>query len=91
MKLLICAGDILQAGEIMNTVDRLLVKRFLGMVYTGVFAAETKTGTKEEIKVYILPDDDSLEPPKILRLVADALAERLSLNSSQVICAATFH
>lgn len=88
MKFLICAGDGPMVANIREVAEELLENRFLGMKCSEVFAVETKTG---EIMIYILPDWDPQELPQRLEVIGQVLAERLSLNRSQVVCPVVFH
>lgn len=93
MKLLICAGDVVQAGEVRNTLQELLEGRFLGFSCYEIFVTETRTGSKEEIMIYIFsePGHKPEELPQRLKRIGEALAEQLQLDESQVICPVIFH
>lgn len=92
MKLLICAGDVLQAGEVRDMLRKLLEERFLGFGCREIFVTETRTGSKEEMMIYIFPDPDHRpeEVPHRLKRIGKVLAEQLQLGESQVICPIIF-
>jgi hypothetical protein len=97
MKLLVCADDTLQVSQARDVLQELLKNMFLGFECSfecsEVFAAETRTGSKKEVRIYIFPDTDRKldELPQRLQRIAKALAEELRLNESQVICPTVFH
>ncbi len=93
MKVLIWAGDGLQAREIQNTLDKVIKKQLQGAGYYfghDTYVAQTKGVSREEIRVFLLSDEKSQRIPSWLEDLSEAIATGLSLNKSQVVCAVKF-
>ena len=94
MKVLICAEDVIQVAGIRDAIGEIIEKTFATNVipldYVGTYAVQTKKGTREEIRIYILPTEELTEFPQRLERLARRLADKLSLDKSQVTCASFF-
>ncbi len=97
MKVLICAGDVLQVGEIRDAICEILEDKFATDVMplnydseNSTFAVETKKGSRNEIRVYILPDQEPFEFSQRLERLARRLADRLSLDRNQITVCSKF-
>jgi len=97
MKVLICAGDVGQVGEIRDAICEVLEEKMatdaMPLNYDSdkaTFAAETKRGSRSEKRVYLIPDQEPFEYSQRLERLARRLAERLSLPREQIIVCSKF-
>ena len=97
MKMLICAGDVLQVGEIRDAICEILEEKFATDVMplnydseNATFAAETKKGSRDEMRVYILPDQEPFEYSQRLERLARRVADKLSLARNQITVCSKF-
>ena len=97
MKVLICAGDVGQVGEIRDVICEVLEEKMatdaMPLNYDSdkaTFAAETKRGSRSEKRVYLIPDQEPFEYSQRLERLARRLAERLSLPREQIIVCSKF-